>query len=112
MQPRRSGPLQRHDCELGEQPRIHREPFVEHATATAIEAPPGFDEWSISSLTKYACTFVQIKASCVKASAFSMECKLYKSVDITYPVAGKHNGMLIFVRVKYIRCAKACSQAQ
>ncbi|KAG1848691.1 hypothetical protein F4604DRAFT_1935295 [Suillus subluteus] len=94
------------------------EPFVGSANATAVDVPPGFDEWSISGLTKYACTFVirymrqqqgvqvQIKAPCVKASAFSMECELYKFVDITHSVAGEHNGMLILVRVKCIRLRK------
>ncbi|KAG2031702.1 hypothetical protein BDR03DRAFT_875373, partial [Suillus americanus] len=85
---------------------IISEPFVGSANAAATDAPPGFDEWSITGLIKYACTFVQIKPPCVKASAFSMECELYKSVGIIHSVAGEHNDMLILVRVKSIRLRK------
>jgi len=35
------------------------EPFVENATATAIDAPLGFDEWD-SGLTKEKCVCVHI----------------------------------------------------
>lgn len=31
---------------------IISEPFVHNANVTAIDAPPGFNEWSISGLTK------------------------------------------------------------
>lgn len=31
---------------------IISEPFLENANVTSIDAPPGFDEWSISGLTK------------------------------------------------------------
>jgi len=79
---------------------IISEPFVENANATAIDAPPGFDEWSISGLTKEKC--VQVKASRVKESAFSMECELYKTIDITHPVTGEHSSTLILAHVKYI----------
>ncbi|KAG1838697.1 hypothetical protein F4604DRAFT_1837607 [Suillus subluteus] len=48
-------------------------PFVESANANAIDTPPGFDEWD-SGLTKEK--RVQIKASRVKESAFSMECEV------------------------------------
>lgn len=83
---------------------IISEPFVENANATAIDAPPGFDEWSISGLTKEKC--VQIKASRVKESAFSMECELYKSIDITHPVTGEQSSTLILAHVKYIHVRK------
>ncbi|KAG1740313.1 hypothetical protein EDB19DRAFT_1708975 [Suillus lakei] len=83
---------------------IISEPFVENANATAIDAPLGFDEWTISGLTKEKC--VQIKASRVKESAFSMECELYKSIDITHPVTGEHSSTLILAHVKYIHVRK------
>ena len=37
---------------LGFTINIISEPFVENATATAIDAPPEFNEWEISGLTK------------------------------------------------------------
>ncbi|KAG2035297.1 hypothetical protein BDR03DRAFT_923034 [Suillus americanus] len=83
---------------------IVSEPFIENANSTAIDAPPGFDEWSISGLTKAKC--VQIKASRIKESAFSMECELYKSIDITHPVTGEHTSTLILAHVKYIHVRK------
>ncbi|KAG1732014.1 uncharacterized protein EDB91DRAFT_1058385 [Suillus paluster] len=83
---------------------IISEPFIENANATAIDAPPDFDEWSISGLTKEKC--VHVKASRVKESAFSMECELYKSIDITHPVTGEHNSTLILAHVKYIHVRK------
>lgn len=83
---------------------IISEPFVENANATAIDAPPDFDEWTLSGLTKAKC--VQIKASRVKESAFSMECEIYKSIDITHPVTGEHNSTLILAHVKYIHVRK------
>ncbi|KAG2064656.1 hypothetical protein BDR04DRAFT_1109765 [Suillus decipiens] len=83
---------------------IISEAFVDNANATAIDAPRGFDEWSISGLTKEKC--VEVKASRVKESAFSMECELYKSIDITHPVTGEHNSTLILAHVKYIHVRK------
>ncbi|KAG1854974.1 hypothetical protein DFJ58DRAFT_372743 [Suillus subalutaceus] len=100
---------------------IVSEPFIESANATAIDSPPGFDEWSLSGLTKEKCVCVrlcdtiyalttsvqvQIKASRVKESAFSMECELYKSIDITHPVTGEHTSTLILAHVKYIHVRK------
>ncbi|KAG1854970.1 hypothetical protein DFJ58DRAFT_727722 [Suillus subalutaceus] len=83
---------------------IVSEPFIESANATAIDSPPGFDEWSLSGLTMEKC--VQIKASRVKESAFSMECELYKSIDITHRVTGEHTSTLILAHVKYIHVRK------
>ncbi|KAG0695829.1 hypothetical protein DFH29DRAFT_837475 [Suillus ampliporus] len=83
---------------------IISEPFVENANATSIEYPPEFDEWTISGLTKEKC--VHVKAPRVKESAFSMECELYKSVDITHPVTGEHTSTLILAHVKYIHVRK------
>ncbi|KAG2338556.1 hypothetical protein BDR05DRAFT_969122 [Suillus weaverae] len=90
MQPQRSGPPQRHNPEPEEQPGIHRE---HHQRAIRRDCKckcncHRLDEGAISSLTgenAYVCTFmirymrqqsgvqVQIKASRVKESAFSME---------------------------------------
>ncbi|KAG1803201.1 hypothetical protein EV424DRAFT_1351562 [Suillus variegatus] len=83
---------------------IISEAFVENANATAIDAPRDFDEWTLSGLTKEKC--VQIRASRVKESAFSMECELYKAIDITHPVTGEHNNTLILAHVKYIHVRK------
>ncbi|KAG2153446.1 uncharacterized protein EDB93DRAFT_1271008 [Suillus bovinus] len=83
---------------------IISEAFVENANATAIDAPLGFDEWTLSGLTKEKC--VQIRASRVKESAFSMECELYKSIDITHPVTGEHTSTLILAHVKYFHVRK------
>ncbi|KAJ8594537.1 hypothetical protein M405DRAFT_850111 [Rhizopogon salebrosus TDB-379] len=78
--------------------------FIENANATAIDTPPDFDEWSISSLTKEKC--VQVKASRVKGSAFGMECEPYRTVDITHPVTGEHSSTLILAHIKYIHVCK------
>ncbi|KAJ8580326.1 hypothetical protein M405DRAFT_753393 [Rhizopogon salebrosus TDB-379] len=83
---------------------IISEPFIENANVTAVDAPTDFDEWSISGLTKEKC--VQVKASRVKESAFSMECELYKTVDITHPVTGEHSSTLILAHIKYIHVRK------
>jgi len=83
---------------------ILSEPFVQNANATCIDAPPDFDEWSISGLTKGKC--VHVKASRVKESAFSMECELYKTIDITHPVTGEQNSTLILAHVRYIHVRK------
>ncbi|KAG1803202.1 hypothetical protein EV424DRAFT_1517779 [Suillus variegatus] len=78
---------------------IISEAFIENANAAAVDAPPDVDEWTLSGLTKEKC--VQIRASRVKESAFSMECELYQSIDITHPVTGEHNSTLILAHVKY-----------
>ncbi|KAG1786297.1 uncharacterized protein HD556DRAFT_1309859 [Suillus plorans] len=76
---------------------IISEAFVENANSTAVDAPPS----STSGLSA-----VQIRASRVKESAFSMECELYKSIDITHPVTGEHNSTLILAHVKYFHVRK------
>ncbi|KAG1850515.1 hypothetical protein C8R48DRAFT_727409, partial [Suillus tomentosus] len=78
---------------------IISEAFIENANAAAVDAPPDVDEWTLSGLTKEKC--VKIRASRVKESAFSMECELYQSIDITHPVTGEHNSTLILAHVKY-----------
>ncbi|KAG1847707.1 hypothetical protein F4604DRAFT_1883986 [Suillus subluteus] len=70
---------------------IISEPFIENASAIAIDPPSGFDEWTIGDLTKENCVRAN-KASLVKESAFSMECK--------------HNNTLILTHVKYIHVRK------
>ncbi|KAG1822277.1 hypothetical protein EV424DRAFT_1487683, partial [Suillus variegatus] len=52
---------------------IISEAFVENANATAIDTPPEFDEWALSSLTK---------EKCVKSLARQGK---RKSIDITHP---------------------------
>ncbi|KAH7888233.1 hypothetical protein F5I97DRAFT_1926654 [Phlebopus sp. FC_14] len=79
---------------------IISEPFVENANATGVDAPTGFDEWSISGLTKEPS--VSVKASRVKESAFSMECELFQAIDIIHPTTGKANNTLILAYVKHI----------
>ncbi|KIJ59417.1 hypothetical protein HYDPIDRAFT_140660 [Hydnomerulius pinastri MD-312] len=79
---------------------IISEPFVENANATAIDSPPGFDEWSLSGLTKVPS--VHVKASRVKESAFSMECELYQAIDIVHPDTGERTNTLVLAHVKYI----------
>ncbi|KAG2083435.1 hypothetical protein BD769DRAFT_627949 [Suillus cothurnatus] len=80
------------------------EAFIENANATAINAPPDFDEWNISGLTKEKS--VQVKASRVKESAVSMECELYQSIDINHPVTGEHKSTLMIAHVKYVHVRK------
>ncbi|KAG2091226.1 uncharacterized protein F5147DRAFT_643259 [Suillus discolor] len=77
--------------------------FIENANSTAVDAPPKFDEWALSGLTKEKCIRVQIRALRVKES---MECKLYKPIDITHPVTGEHNSTLILAHVKYFHVRK------
>ncbi|KAN0098001.1 hypothetical protein V8E55_002447 [Tylopilus felleus] len=83
---------------------IISEPFVENANVTAIDSPPGFDEWSISGLTKVPS--VLVKASRVKESAFSMECELFQAIDIVHPTSGECTNTLVLGHVKYIHVRK------
>ncbi|KAI6044096.1 hypothetical protein EDC04DRAFT_3106552 [Pisolithus marmoratus] len=89
---------------LGFTVNIISEPFVENANATSIEAPPEFDEWTISGLTK--AQSIHVKAPRVKESAFSMECELFQAIDITHPVSGEITTTMILARVKYIHVRK------
>ncbi|KAH0839452.1 hypothetical protein J3R83DRAFT_242 [Lanmaoa asiatica] len=79
---------------------IISEPFVENANVTSIDAPPDFNEWSISGLTK--APSVHVKASRVKESAFSMECELFQAIDIVHPETGECTSTLVLAHVKYI----------
>ncbi|KAG9309834.1 hypothetical protein JVU11DRAFT_10213 [Chiua virens] len=79
---------------------IISEPFVENANVTSLDAPPEFDEWSISGLTKVPS--VHVKACRVKESAFSMECELFQAIDIVHPTSGECTATHILAHVKYI----------
>ncbi|KAI5991863.1 hypothetical protein EDD15DRAFT_2368620 [Pisolithus albus] len=85
---------------LGFTVNIISEPFVENANVAAIDAPPEFDEWTISGLTK--APSIHVKAPRVKESAFSMECELFQAIDITHPVSGQITTTMILAHVKYI----------
>ncbi|KAI6003481.1 hypothetical protein F5J12DRAFT_155297 [Pisolithus orientalis] len=89
---------------LGFTVNIISEPFVENANVTAIDAPPDFDEWIISGLTKTPS--IHVKAPRVKESAFSMECDLFQAIDIAHPVSGEITATLILAHVKYIHVRK------
>ncbi|KAI9460406.1 hypothetical protein HD554DRAFT_2197018 [Boletus coccyginus] len=79
---------------------IISEPFVENANVTSVDSPPGFNEWSISGLTK--APSVHVKAPRVKESAFSMECELFQAIDIVHPTTGECTSTLVLAHVKYI----------
>ncbi|KAG6375234.1 hypothetical protein JVT61DRAFT_3448 [Boletus reticuloceps] len=79
---------------------IISEPFVENADVTAIDSPPGFDEWSISGLTK-APSVRQLKPiSCARHSI--QECELFQAIDIVHPTTGECTSTLILAHVNYI----------
>ncbi|BEI86788.1 hypothetical protein CcaverHIS002_0701340 [Cutaneotrichosporon cavernicola] len=59
---------------------IISEPFVEAANYTAIDTPPGTDEWALAGLTKRQSD--TITPPFVAESAFSMECELVHSHEI------------------------------
>jgi flavin reductase (DIM6/NTAB) family NADH-FMN oxidoreductase RutF len=59
---------------------IISEPFVEASNYTAIDTPPGTDEWALAGLTKKQSD--TIKPPYVAESAFSMECELSHSHEI------------------------------
>ncbi|KAI5997061.1 hypothetical protein EDD15DRAFT_2412765 [Pisolithus albus] len=85
---------------LGFTVNIISEPFVENANVASINAPPEFDEWTISGLTK--APSIHVKAPRVKESAFNMECELFQAIDITHPVSGQITTTMILAHVKYI----------
>ncbi|KAI6044123.1 hypothetical protein EDC04DRAFT_2599711 [Pisolithus marmoratus] len=89
---------------LGFTVNIISEPFVENANVTSIDAPPEFDEWTLSGLTK--APSIHVKAPRVKESAFSMECELFQAIDITHPVGGEITTTMILAHVKYIHVRK------
>ncbi|KIN97831.1 hypothetical protein M404DRAFT_970202 [Pisolithus tinctorius Marx 270] len=89
---------------LGFTINIISEPFVENTNATSIDAPPEFDEWTISGLTKVPS--IHVKAPHVKESVFSMECEFFQAINVTHPVSGEITTTLILAHVKYIHVRK------
>jgi len=79
---------------------IISEPWIENANATCIDAPESVSEWDLSGLTKEPS--VNVKPPRVKESAFSMECELYRFIDITHPTTGQAVNSLILGLVKNI----------
>ena len=78
------------------------EPFISAANYTAIDAPADVSEWTLSGLTQVPNSTWGGDAGGpprVGESAFSMECELYQSVDITND-DGKKTGTVILGRVK------------
>ncbi|KAI6011123.1 hypothetical protein EDC04DRAFT_2610017 [Pisolithus marmoratus] len=89
---------------LGFTVNIVGEPFVRNLHVTSIDAPPEFNEWTISGLTK--APSIHVKAPRVKESAFSMECELFQTIDIAHPVSGEITATMILAHVKYIHVRK------
>ncbi|KAI6151499.1 hypothetical protein BKA82DRAFT_4099914 [Pisolithus tinctorius] len=81
---------------LGFTINIISEPFAENANATSIDAPPEFDEWTISGLTKVPS--IHVKAPRVKEILPSDRCHSSRQRTITTT--------LILARVKYIHVRK------
>ncbi|CAL1704538.1 unnamed protein product [Somion occarium] len=75
-------------------------PWIDNANACSIDAPADVSEWALSGLTK--APSVHVKPPRVKESAFSMECELFQTIDITHPESGVKSTTLILGRVKYI----------
>lgn len=83
---------------------IISEPFLRNAIATSIDAPPEVSEWPLSGLTKEPS--LHVKAPRVRESAFSMECELFKTVDIVEPNSLKAKSTLVLGLIKYIHMRK------
>ncbi|EJT97031.1 hypothetical protein DACRYDRAFT_102696 [Dacryopinax primogenitus] len=79
---------------------IISEAFLENANIGALDAPGEISEWDLSGLTKEKSVYV--KAPRVHESAFSMECELAQSVDITPPGTPRPINTLFIATVKYI----------
>ncbi|KAG9009402.1 hypothetical protein FRB94_012059 [Tulasnella sp. JGI-2019a] len=78
---------------------IISEPFVDNANWTSVNAPRDVDEWFGSGLTMEKSTLVAPPR--VKESAFSMECELWKDIDLVKPNA-QPTGVLIIGLIKLI----------
>ncbi|KAI0319089.1 hypothetical protein OF83DRAFT_1170494 [Amylostereum chailletii] len=83
---------------------IISEAFIEGANGTSIDAPPEFNEWEASGLTR--APGVEVKPALVKESAFSMECELYDTIEIKHPANGAVTAILILGLVKHIHVRK------
>jgi len=78
---------------------IISEPFVEGANWCSVNAPREVDEWFGSGLTMEKSTLVEPPR--VKESAYSMECELWKDIDLT-KTDGTATGVLIIGLIKLI----------
>ncbi|KZT64891.1 hypothetical protein DAEQUDRAFT_677775 [Daedalea quercina L-15889] len=76
------------------------EPFVHNANACSIDAPPDVSEWDLSGLTR--APSVHVAAPRVLESAFSLECTLFSSQDITNPATGTVTTTLLLGLVKTV----------
>ncbi|CAE6510611.1 unnamed protein product [Rhizoctonia solani] len=83
---------------------IISEPWVEGANWTSTDAPYETEEWVGSGLTKTESTFV--KPARVKESAFSMECELFFSQDISPPGSDVVTGTMVLGLVRAIHVRK------
>ncbi|KAA1476791.1 hypothetical protein DENSPDRAFT_843875 [Dentipellis sp. KUC8613] len=81
------------------------EPFIEAANATAVDAPPEFDEWKVAGLTPEPS--VSVKPARVKESAVSFECELYSFQDIFPDGADSPSATLVLGRVKHAHVRRA-----
>ncbi|WWC58902.1 uncharacterized protein I303_101447 [Kwoniella dejecticola CBS 10117] len=75
---------------------IISETFMEAASYTSIDTPPGIEEWALSGLTKRRSRTV--KPPHVAESAFSMECRLEHWYDLKND-DGKVTGHVILGRI-------------
>ncbi|WWC99987.1 hypothetical protein V866_006896 [Kwoniella sp. B9012] len=76
---------------------IISETFMEAASFTSIDTPPGIEEWALAGLTKRKSNTV--KPPHVAESAFSMECGLEHWYDLKND-EGKITGHVILGRIK------------
>ncbi|THH11519.1 hypothetical protein EW146_g8011 [Bondarzewia mesenterica] len=83
---------------------IISEAFVENSNVCSIDAPEEVSEWPASGLTKKSS--IHVKPACVKESAFSMECELFKAIDVVHPTTGQTATTLILGLVKYVHVRK------
>ncbi|KII85616.1 hypothetical protein PLICRDRAFT_322835 [Plicaturopsis crispa FD-325 SS-3] len=82
------------------------EPWIEAANFASVEAPPDVSEWIGSGLRMEPSTIV--KPPRVRESAFSMECEIYKIVEIPDPVDPDFIRMnVVFGLVKLIHVRNA-----
>jgi len=79
---------------------IVSEAWVEQANAASVNAPVGFSEWKMTGLSKV--DSILVKAPRVKESAFSMECELLQTVELTDPKENKVTTTLVLATIKFI----------
>ncbi|THH29679.1 hypothetical protein EUX98_g4491 [Antrodiella citrinella] len=83
---------------------IISEPWVDNANVCAVDAPSDVNEWLISGLTKEPS--LRVKPARVKESAFTMECELYKDIDIPNAINGGISTTLFLGLIKHIHVRK------